>query len=138
MRLGIIGLPGAGKSTVFDALTGQTSDPGAKSEHRIGAIPVPDDRVDILSDMYQPTKTIHAKVEYFLPGIGSQKSDRSSCSMWTPVRDCDALIHVARNFGGYAQEPPTPVQDCTNLDQDMIINDLVSVEKRLERLGQDR
>ncbi|MEJ2220690.1 MAG: DUF933 domain-containing protein [Desulfobacterales bacterium] len=102
MKLGIIGLPRAGKSTLFDALTKNISGAEHKGEDRIAAIRVPDDRVDALSRMFKPQKTIYARVEYFLPGL---KKDRPGDSgLWTPVRDCDALLHVVRNHAAYGFE----------------------------------
>lgn len=135
MKLGIIGLPGSGKSTVFEALTGNFSDTGNKSEDRIGTIHVPDGRVDFLSAMYQPKKTSYAQVEYFLPGKGGEKKEQSLHNL---VRDCDALIHVVRNFGGYGLAPPHPQGDFSQLDQELALSDLVVAEKRLERLEMDR
>ncbi|GBC63321.1 GTP-binding protein [Desulfonema ishimotonii] len=137
MKLGITGLSGSGKSTVFDALTQSVSAGGNRGEDRIGTIRVPDSRVDILSDMYNPKKTIYAQVEYFLPGKtgGEKKRDQN---FWTPVRDCDALIHVVRNFGGYGFETPAPYDDFLALDQELVLADLVVAEKRLERLELDR
>ncbi|MFZ7125413.1 MAG: DUF933 domain-containing protein [Desulfobacterales bacterium] len=139
MKLGIIGLPQAGKKTVFEALTGSEVDPGGRAEGRIGTITVPDERVDLLSRMYNPRKTIHAQVEYFLPGTGGGAKEKKSSDqgVWTAVRDCDALIHVVRNFSIYGQEPPEPAEDFRRLDQELIFMDLVSVEKRLERLELD-
>jgi len=138
MKLGIIGLPGSGKTTVFEALTRSEPDPSRKGESRIGTIRVPDERVDILSDMYHPKKTIYAQVEYFLPGKLGQKEKGREQSIWTQARDCDALIHVVRNFGGYGLPDPNPAGDVTALDQELIISDLVVVEKRLERIELDR
>jgi ribosome-binding ATPase len=139
MKLGIIGLPGAGKTTVFEALTGNLSETGRRDESRIGTIRVPDNRVDVLSDMYHPRKTIYAQVEYFLPAKSApQKDGGKSDSLWNPVRDCDALIHVIRNFSGYGTEPPTPKADYLAIEQDMILTDLVSVEKRIERVNLDK
>ncbi len=135
MKLGITGLPGAGKSTVFDALTRNVSDGVHKGESRIGTIQVPDSRVDVLSDMYHPRKTIYAQVEYFLPTHQEKKTDRN---FLTPVRDCDALIHVVRNFGGYGFEEPTPYKDFLIFDQELVLSDLMVVEKRMERLKLDR
>ena len=83
MKLGIIGLPGSGKSTVFDALTHNLSEPGQKKESRIGTVRVPDDRIDRLSRMYSPRKTIYAQVEYFLPDPTGQQKEQS---VWTQVR----------------------------------------------------
>lgn len=138
MRLGIIGLARAGKSTLFEAFTGNIADGFQKREDRIGTVRVPDQRIDLLSDMYQPKKTIYAQVEYFLPGVGEHSADqKKEGTAWTQVRDCDALIHVVRNFGGYGFEPPAPMDDFNNIDQELIISDLVVTEKRLERLALD-
>jgi len=137
MKLGIIGLPQSGKSTIFDALTRSRAVPGNRAENRIGTIPVPDNRIDVLSDLYNPRKTIYAQVEYFLPGAkgGQDKSDQS---VWTPVRDADALIHVVRNFSGYGFEAPALRADFLAIEQDLILTDQVSVEKRQERLALER
>ncbi len=139
MRLGIIGLPQSGKSTVFDALTRSITADGNRRESRIGTITVPDLRVDVLSGMYHPRKTIFAQVAYFLPGKGGEPggSPQQEQGIWTQVRDCDALIHTVRNFSGYGLEAPTPKADITAIDQELIISDLVVVEKRLERLALD-
>jgi hypothetical protein len=139
MKIGIIGLPGSGKTTVFEALTGNLSDSGRRDEPRIGTIRVPDSRVNVLSDMYQPKKTIFAQVEYFLPAqAASTKESAKGDALWNQVRDCDALIHVIRNFGGYGLEAPTPKANSSAMEQEMILTDLVSVEKRIERLGLDK
>ncbi|MCF8068012.1 MAG: YchF family ATPase [Desulfobacterales bacterium] len=137
MKLGIVGHAGAGKTTVFDALTGSVSETGRRDENRIGTIVVPDERIDILSDMYKPKKTIFAQVEYFLPGKthSEQKKDQE---MTTPIRDCDALIHVIKNFTEYGMEPPKPAEEIVSFDQELILSDLVIVEKRLERLVLDK
>lgn len=135
MKLGIIGLPRAGKSTLFDALTKAVAGTEHKGEDRIATIRVPDDRVDTLSRMFKPQKTIYAQVEYFLPGI---KKDRpADSSRWTSVRDCDALLHVVRNHAAYGFEKPTPAEDFARLDQELILADLLVVEKRIERIGLD-
>lgn len=137
MKLGIIGLPRSGKATVFEALTGTPAAGAHRSEDRIGTVRVPDDRVDRLSAMYQPKKTTYAQVEYFLPGSRGGKPEKDA-SPWTAARDCDALIHVVRNFGGYGFEPPQPQDDFTALDEELILADLAVVEKRIERIGQER
>ena len=109
MRLGIMGLPQSGKTTVFEALTQSVAGDGSRQESRIGTITVPDPRVNILSDMYNPRKTIFTQVEYFLPGKGEQGgAAKKDQSIWTQVRDCDALIHAVRNFSGYGLDAPTP------------------------------
>ena len=138
MKLGIVGLPGAGKKTVFSALTRQSVDSGRTGESQIGTISVPDSRVDVLGEMYQPQKIIHAQVAYFLPGIPKGTGRNHAESIWTPIRDCHALIHVIRNFEGSGFGEPAPFKDFQTLDQDLLISDMASVEKRLERLDLDK
>lgn len=135
MKLGIIGLPGSGKSTVMEALTQTGAEAGFTGEDRIATVQVPDQRVSTLNDLYQRKKTIYARVEYFLPGMIGQKIDHV---ILNKVRDCDALIHVVRNFGGYGFQDPTPYDEILALEQELILADLVVVEKRLERIKQDR
>ncbi len=138
MKLGIIGLPGSGKMAIFEALTGNMLGPAHKGEDRVGTVKVPDQRIDVLSDMYQPRKTIYAQVEYFLPKAGGGREKGRDQNVWTPVRDCDALIQVVRNFSAYGLDPAAPCDDIVALDQEMILADLMVVEKRLERIAQDR
>ena len=135
MKLGIIGLTRSGKSTVFEALTHNIISESQKSKNRIGTIHVPDKRLDILSNMYNPPKTIYAQVEYFLPDVIRRQKDQE---IWTQVRDCDALVHVIRNFGGYGFEKPTPYQDFQTVDQELILTDLVVVERKLEHLDLEK
>lgn len=140
MKLGIIGLPGAGKATIFEALTRIQADDGShRGENRIGTIRVPDERIDFLSKLYKPKKTSYAQVEYLLPAARAfQKEQKKEEPAWTEIRNCDALIHVLRNFGGYGLSDPVPQDDFSALDQEMIFQDLLVVEKRLERLGLDK
>ncbi len=140
MRLSIIGLPGAGKKTVFETLTGIVHQRALhKPENRIGTIRVPDERVDTLSRMYHPRKTIFAQVEYLLPQITSNNSSHNpEEAVWDIVRTCDAIIHVLRNFKGVGLENPQPLKDFARLNEEMILADLMVVEKRLERIEQDK
>ncbi|MFO7709402.1 MAG: DUF933 domain-containing protein [Desulfobacterales bacterium] len=131
MKLGIIGLPLAGRSTIFETLTRQGADPASRSEDHIAVVRVPDERVDALSRMFEPRKTIYAQVEYLLPGTGGAKRDQNP---WLAVKECDALIHVVRNHGAERR----PLQDFQALDQELILTDLVQVEKRLERIELDQ
>ena len=135
MKLGIIGLTRSGKSIVFEALTHNIISENQKSKNRIGTIHVPDKRLDMLSNMYNPPKTIYAQVEYFLPDVIRRQKDQE---IWTQVRDCDALVHVVRNFGGYGFEKPTPYQDFQTVDQELILTDLVVVERKLEHLDLEK
>ncbi len=140
MKLGIIGLPGSGKSSLFEALTKIVADDMAhKHEDRLGTIKVPDNRVDQLSSMYSPKKTIFAQVEYLLPYMTMQKpGQQRDEAVWSNVRTCDALLHVVRNFKGFGDEQAVPLEDFTNLNEEMIFADLLVVEKRIERLGLDK
>jgi len=134
MKLGIIGLSGSGKSTVFEALTKSFTDT-RKEESRIATIRVPDKRVDVLSNMYKPKKTVYAQVEYFLPRITDHQKEQN---IWVLIRDCDALIHVIRNFSGYGLVEPSPYNDFLKIEEELILSDLVAVEKRLERVDLDQ
>jgi hypothetical protein len=137
MKLGIIGLPATGKSTIFEALTQRVAT-GSKGETRMGTVRVPDHRLDFLNQLYQREKVIYAQVEYLLPGITSAKQERGrEVQIWNQARDCDALIHVVRNFKVYGFEAPTPCEDFRKLDQELILADLLVVEKRLERMELD-
>jgi ribosome-binding ATPase YchF (GTP1/OBG family) len=88
--------------------------------------------------MYSPRKTTYAQVEYLLPGKGLEKDSGKTGSSWTAVRDCDALIHVVRNFSSYGLAEPTPLEDVNHIDQELILNDFMVAEKRLERLDLDQ
>ena len=130
MKLGIIGLPMSGRSTVFEALTRQGSDPASRREDRLAVVRVPDDRLDRLSKMFAPRKAIYAQVEYLLPGQESQKKDQSP---WAAVKECDALIQVVGNYG----PAHSPTTDVRTIEQELMLSDLVQVEKRLERIELD-
>jgi GTP-binding protein YchF len=135
MKLGIIGLPFVGKTTLFEALTRTPPDPAKKAENRIATVEVPDSRIDVLSRMYNPKKTIYAKVEYFLPGMtGGKEGKPGEDSQWNAARPCDALIHVLRNFTNPGAEAPDPIRDFRKVDEELTFADLVVVEKRLERI----
>ena len=135
MKIGIIGCPGSGKTTVFEALTRSLSNTAGKAEPRIGTLQVPDARVEILSQMYCPRKTIYAQIEYLLPGKAPVKKDISKeQTAWSQVRDCDAIILVIRNVTGMGGEVPQQLSDFHSINQELILSDLVVVEKRMERL----
>ena len=140
MRLGIIGLPGSGKSTIFQTLTRSKPEEGAHKGHHIATVRVPDQRVDALNRLFKPGKTVYARVEYLLPyGTKTYIPDgQGDESFWNEVRPCDALIHVVRNFHRRGGEAPHPRDDFIKLETDMIFADLVVVEKRIERLDLDK
>lgn len=139
MKLGLIGLPLSGRSTIFSALTGARGEDSLKTsrkDQRIGTVRVNDDRVDFLCEMYKPKKTAYAQVEYLLPSeIVAGSSSGSESAAWNQTRICDALIHVVRNFSDAGGMEPSFEADFRQLDDEMILNDLVVVEKRIERIG---
>jgi ribosome-binding ATPase len=137
MKLGIIGASQSGKSTVFSALTGargESDNKGAKKDNRIASVKVMDDRIDFLSNMYKPKKTTYASVEYLLPSDTGAGSDNA---IWSQARVCDALIHVVRNFPDFSGVKPSSENEYRKLEEEMVLNDLVVVEKRLERIEAD-
>ncbi len=142
MKLGIIGLPLAGKTTIFEALTGARGElphqQGGRSDQRISTVRVADERVDFLSDLYHPKKTTYAQVEYLLPAaVAGPSAAKSDSALWNQVRSSDALIHVVRNFEGALGVPPSPETDFQTVEEEMIIQDLAVVEKKVERLDMD-
>ena len=141
MKLGLVGLPQSGKSTVFAALTGvrgEKKDHGSsRSDQRIAAIKVIDERLDFLTKTYNPKKTTYAKIEYLVPSQIPTSSSKSDGGVWNQVRPCDALLHVVRNFEGPGGSPATPEQDFWQLEEEMVLSDLVVAEKRIERIELD-
>jgi GTP-binding protein YchF len=136
--LGIIGLPMSGKRTLFEALTRTRSEAESKMDNRLAVVRVPDPRIDTLSDIYNPKKTTFARIEYFLPGLGVSGDGKSKDSLiWTKARDCDALIHVVRNFEASGYGHPEPIKNFRRIDEELVLSDLLVVEKRLERLDSD-
>jgi len=139
MKLGIIGLPGSGKKTLFEAFTGLSIQAAQKQEDLLGTVKVPDERIDHLSQIYKPKKTIFAQVEYNLPAqIHGQKDAQKSETVWAGMRNCDAIIHVIRNFKMYGMDAPEPEKDYIQMNEDMILADFMVVEKRIERMKKER
>lgn len=147
MRLGIIGLPQSGKTTLFNALTRGTQPTGTatgKIEVHTAVVDVPDQRVDILSRMFNPKKTIYAKVTYTdIAGLdGSSGKSGISGQLLNQLTQMDGFIHVVRCFEDEAVAHPRgsvdPARDIEVMDTDFVLNDLVSVERKLERLADER
>jgi len=141
VQVTIVGLPGSGKTTVFNALTGAHADTGGFSGGRaapnMGVVKVPDERLDRLSDLFHPRKTIPADVTYVDVAIpaGATREGTINPDVLALVRNADALLHVARAFeSGGAKGPPDPWHDVEALDLEFAIADLVVIEKRLEKL----
>ena len=103
MKLGIVGLPQSGKTTLFAALTGARGEgefvKPSRSEEHIATVKVMDERVDFLTALYKPKKTTYTQLEYLLPSqAGSPSPGKAESQVLNQVRVCDALLHVVRNF----------------------------------------
>lgn len=147
MKLGIIGLPQSGKTTLFNALT-RSNQPlamsGGRFEVHTGVVDVPDPRVDKLSGMFKPRKTIYAKVTY--ADIAGLESGAAKTGFPGPLLNqlsqMEAFIQVVRVFEN-ASVPPAggsvnPQRDLESLESEFILNDLIMVERKLERLTEER
>jgi len=138
MKLALCGLPGSGKSTLFAALTSRRLMEGkGREESNQAQLPVPDERVDRLSKLYQPEKTIYAQVIYIDPAPPVAKPDDPTTRLPVELRQADGLVEVVRNFdGGFGA--PTPREDHKTFQEELILNDLITVERRLERIEMDQ
>lgn len=136
MKIGLIGLPKSGKTTLFNLLTGSAVptaryDAG-RAELHTGVARVPDPRVDRLSALFTPKKTTYATFEVVdLAGIA--KGERAGLET-KEFRNADALLHVVRAFTDEVSGPPDPRRDIVDLETELILADLDVVERRLERL----
>jgi GTP-binding protein YchF len=147
MRLGIIGLPQSGKTTIFNALTHgdrPTTTSGGRFDVHTAIVDVPDDRVDRLSALYQPKKTTYAKVTYAdIAGLdGSAGKDGSSGALLNQLSQMDGFLHVVRCFDDPSVPHPTGSvdahRDILTMDSELLINDMIVVERKLERLADER
>lgn len=142
MQVTIVGLPGSGKTTVFNALTGGQAETGSFSGGRaapnLAVVKVPDDRLDRLAALYSPRKTTHADVTYAdvaLPA-GAAREGTANPEVLAHIRNADALLHVARAFDDPAAATSAdPWRDVAELDLEFTLADLGVIEKRLERLA---
>ena len=141
MQVTIVGLPGSGKTTVFNALTGGHAETGGFSGGRaapnVSVVRVPDERVDRLAELFRPKKTTYADVTYVDVAIpaGAAREGTVNPDVLAQIRNADALVHVARAFEDpAAAKPPDPWRDVEDLDLEFTVADLAVIEKRLDRL----
>jgi ribosome-binding ATPase len=142
VQVAIVGLPGSGKTTVFNALSGGHAETGGFSGSRaapnLGVVKVPDERVDRLAALFKPKKTTYADVTYVDVAIpaGAAREGTVNPDVLALVRNADALLHVARAFDDPAAPGPAdPWRDVDELDLEFTVADLSVIEKRLEKLA---
>ncbi|MCL2425045.1 MAG: redox-regulated ATPase YchF [Oscillospiraceae bacterium] len=144
MKIGLVGLNQTGKTTLFGLLTGK-DDAGSlsagKGSANIGSCIVPDERIDFLSELYNPKKTTYAKIELTdIMGFGASVDGQNSGAtrFLNDVRPCDALIHVLRAFESDAvlhdSDSLDPVRDLEAVETEMLFADLEMIEKRIGRI----
>src|SRR2546421_4496950 len=142
MKTAIIGLPMVGKTSLFTILTGvHESTRVGTMEARVGVTRVPDARVDALAVLFQPPKITYATVEYLdFPAIS--KETLRDPSYLASLRVADALAHVLRLFESdtvpHEKGSVDPVRDFEDVEIELMLSDLVVVEKRMERVDKDR
>ncbi len=147
MQLGIIGLPQSGKTTLFNALTRgdvPTGVSGGKVEVHTAVIDVPDDRVKRLADIFEPKKVVQAKVTYAdIAGLEGKSSEQGiSGPLLNTLSQMDGFIHVVRAFTNPRVPHFTgrvdPLRDLSTMETDLILNDLILVERKLQRLKEEK
>src|SRR6202453_768151 len=142
MQTAIVGLPMVGKTSLFTILTGVHEAARVGSlEARVGVTKVPDARLDALAKIFNPPKITHATVEYLdFPSIS--KEALRDPSYLASLRVVDALAHVVRVFDSdtvpHEKGSVDPLRDFEDVDVELILSDLVVVEKRMERVDKDR
>ena len=146
MQLGIIGLPQSGKTTLYKALTTAdvpTEMSSGRMEVRTAVVGVPDDRVDELVKLYVPKKIVRTKVTYAdIAGLdGSANKEGLSGQLINQIAQMDGLLHVVRQFENasvpHQAGSVDPLRDLQALDSEFMLNDMIMVERRLEKLREE-
>ena len=140
MDIGILGLSASGKSTLFTLLTGQTPD-ARHDAVTTGMATVPDERLDRLSALFKPKKHTPATIRYVdVPGIPAEHGREGSLNI-SELRTMDVLMVVVRAFESDVVPHPllsvNPIRDLERIEEEFLLQDLLVVEKRLERLQKD-
>jgi hypothetical protein len=146
MKIGIIGLEQSGKTTIFNTLTGQTAEVGygGSKKHNLGLIKVPDERVDYLTEIYQPKKTTYAEISFVdVAADESGKEEKGfSSKLISEIKMMDAFAIVIRAFKNEVVPHPNnkinPMDDLKEVELEMIFSDLDIVEKRLDKASKDK
>ena len=148
MKLGIVGLPNVGKSTLFNSLTKAGAEsanyPFCTIDPNVGVVPVPDHRLKLLGDFYHSRKVTPAVVEFVdIAGLvkGASKGEGLGNQFLANIRECDAIVHVVRCFEDdnviHVDGTVDPVRDIETIDLELIFADLEVLERRMAKTSKN-